>query len=241
MVAPARVGDVLVSLTWKKMQGRILAWSIFHRISEGLTTIALSFFVLGIFFHSRYEQAQWVGGIIFFAVILAGIFLVLNERAGRRFFQILKKILNLFQQIPLASKILSFEENLKQQFEIFYQTMAKFQSRHTLSLLILITLSGRVLIVLVNMMLLRALGVDLPALNVLGILAATWVGSFLSPTPSGIGVGDLAPSFMLSHYGYQESAGAYIILNRFIDFSLISFWSMMFASTSRKSLTVTAG
>jgi len=229
MLTPARAGDILASLTWKKLQGKVLAWSLFHRISEGLTTIFLSFLVLGLFFGSYYEESRWKAGMFLVGLVLIGIAFVLNERAGRTVFRFLRALLFRFKNFHWASRFLSWEERVKYHFELFHQTMARFRRSHTLGLLVFITFAGRGLIIIVNMCILRSLGVDLTVLEILGILAATWVSSFLAPTPGGIGIGDIAPSMILTHFGYEGSAGAFILINRILEIIMIAFWSTAFA------------
>ncbi len=229
MLTPARTGDVLASLAWKQMQGKVLAWSIFHRISEGVTTLVLCFLVLGFVFRSYFSHLRWVWMTVFLGGVILGILIVFSPSAGHWFFKNLKRILMKLKHFPFVLQILSFEEKIKNQLELFYETMGQFRKRHVLTLLVIITLGNRCVIIAANMALLRSLGVDLPPVSVLGILAATWMGSFFSPTPNGIGIGDVPPSLLLSRYGFADSAGAYILINRFIDILIIFFWSGLLA------------
>ena len=75
-----------------------------------------------------------------------------------------------------------------------------------------------------NIFLFQAFGIAVSPFQVLGILAVTWVSCFVSPSPNGIGIADLAPSFLLSSMGYRDYAGGFITVNRSIDVAIILFW-----------------
>ena len=232
MVTPARSGDLIASMAWKEIKGKVLAWSVFHRVSEGLVTIVISFSVLGLFFKSFYRGADWIFAFIVFGTLLSCIFIALHQAIGRAFFRFIKQILKKAETYKVVKKLLSFEEEIKHHFDLFHETLATFKRKKVLSYLVSMTLINRFTIVAFNVMLFRALGVHFPLINVLGVLAAAWVGSFLAPTPNGIGIGDVAPSLMMIHYGLHNEAGAYILISRLFDIAILLFWGYQFYSSS---------
>lgn len=227
MITPARSGDVIASLSWRGIQGKVLACSIFNRISEGLLTIAISLCVLGFFFQSYGERVRW-SFMAFVVTAIAGLIIfVFNRACGLFAFRIARTILQKGAGHAFIRKLLTYEEKIEAQIGFFYETMEQFRSRHVLTGLIAFTFLNRAITILVNMTLLYALGVFLPWTQVLGILAATWVSVFLSPVPGGFGIGDVAPSMILSNLGYPSQAANFIFINRVLDFALIFFWAVV--------------
>lgn len=224
MVTPARSGDVIASLSWRGIQGKVLACSIFNRISEGFLTIVISLSVLGFFFQSYGERVRWSFMVFVIAAIASLLIFVFNRACGMFFFKTFRGALQKGSANAFIKKLLSFEEKVEEQIGFFYDTMEQFRKKHVLAGLISFTLLNRVITITVNLTLLYALGVFLPWTQVLGILAATWVSVFLSPVPGGIGIGDVAPSLILSSLGYQAQAANFIFVNRLLDFALIFFW-----------------
>jgi uncharacterized protein (TIRG00374 family) len=229
MVTPARSGDIFASLAWKEMQGKVLAWSIFNRILEGMTTLILSFVILAIFFSSTLSGIQAQSVLIFFGLAILAILLIFSPRIGAHIFESTNHLLRKFDRSAFAHKILSYEEKIQEQITSFYETTAEFKRAHKLLLLVAITLVARGFSIAGNYWLFYSLGMNLSMNEVLGVLAVTWISSFLSPTPSGIGVGDIAPSVMLTQLGHKASAGGFLIINRMIDLSLILFWSALWS------------
>lgn len=231
MITPGRSGDILVSLSWRSIQGKVLAWSIFHRISEGSVTIIISLAIFGFFFNSYFESFRWPYVLVFLFLAVLAIFISLNRKAGMSFLKSCRDILLKFRGLILVARILKYEERIKRQMKFYYDTMAQFKSKHVLVLLIFITLLNRGVIIFLNGMILASLGVFVPWMIILGILASIWIGVFLAPTPGGLGIGDIAPSLILSGVGFKEYAGGFILLNRLIEASIILFWSFVFIRT----------
>ncbi len=232
-ITPVRSGDIFASLAWSKIQGRVLAWSVFNRISEGLTTFVFSLFIMLILFSESVSGISWFGIIIFLTLGSFCIAITFHRGFGFRFLGLAKKILARYPQNKIAAKILSYESALESQMEIFYKTMNTFKSHRVGWKLITIIWLNRVLIILVNKAILASLGVFISWTAVLGILAATWFSCFFSPTPSGIGIGDIAPGVILTGMGFQDYAGGYIVLNRLFDVAIILMWSFLWLFSVR--------
>lgn len=231
MVTPARSGDVIASLGWKGIQGKVLACAIFNRISEGVMTIILSLFILGLFFQSAVANLKWffIAGV--FSLVTLMVIFVFNRSWGMAFFHAFRKILQKFKERALIAKLLNYEKKIEDQIEFFYETMDQFRKKHALTKLVLFTFWNRSLVIFMNTAMLQALGVTLPWTKVLGILAATWVSMFLSPVPGGFGVGDVAPGLMLVSFGYKSQAGNFIVINHILDFVIIFLWTAVWMKT----------
>lgn len=239
MLTPARSGDVLASLSWRGIQGKVLACSIFNRISEGVMTLVISLCVFAFFFQSYLENLKWflVAGVFFaIAFLMFGVF---NRTFGLRVFHAIRVFLQKFSHRPLIARILAFEKQAEVQVEFFYDTMTQFRRKHVLPVLIGFTFVNRVVTIWVNMTLLFALGVFLPWPQVLGILAATWVSVFLTPIPGGFGIGDVAPSLILDNLGYRVQAGSFLVINHTLDIVIIFFWAVIWNRTLSKKFPKT--
>lgn len=235
MVTPARSGEMIASLAWAKMQGKILAWALVSRILEGALTLVLSFFVLGVFFKANFSQFQWPAVALCAVIIVALIWIIFHRATGLGIFHVFRNLLVKIRALPFIEKLLSFEQKAEEQLEKFYDTTGIFKQKHVMVALIGTTLLSRFFLVLANLFLLASLGLMLSWMSVLGILAVTWVSGFFAPTPNGIGLGDIAPSLLMSYMGYQEFAGGYIVMNRSIEMLILFVWACIWFSVTRSN------
>ncbi|MBN1687616.1 MAG: flippase-like domain-containing protein [Candidatus Omnitrophica bacterium] len=233
MLSPARSGDIIVSLGWRRIQGKVLAWSIFNRITEGGTTLVLSLFILGVFFSSYLASTYWILMAVILFLISLIVFLSFHQKSGLIICSWVKGFLQRFNGIAIIDRLFKYEEAIERHVVLFYQTMEIFRARRVLVLLIGVTLVKRATVIVMAMAILMAIGVRLPLLTVLGILAAMWMSVILSPVPGGIGIGDIAPGLILSILGFQAQAGPYIVLNRFFELMMVLFWGMMWWGSIR--------
>lgn len=240
MITPARAGDILASFAWPTYQGNILAWSVLNRILEGGMTLIIAILVLGLFFGSALESFRWSGLLIFSAFTVAGVVLIFNRKFGMWILEKIKAYLRHNQQRTWAFKLLKFEVHVEDQMRIFYDTLDEMRKAHALMLVILMTIAARFCTIFSNYYSLHALGAPLGLRDTMGILALTWISGFFSPTPNGLGVGDLPPSLLLSHMGYQAYAGSFILINRLLEVLLMLGWiavGIISPKLYKKSLT----
>lgn len=224
MITPARTGDLLASFAWPSYQGNILAWSILNRILEGGMTLIVALLVLGLFFSSTLEGFRWSGLLIFSVFTVAGVLLIFNRKFGIWILGGIKSFLRKNQQRAWASKLLKFETHAEEQMRVFYDTLDEMRKAHALVFVILLTVAARFCTVFSNYYSLHALGAHLGFRETMGILALTWVSGFFAPTPNGLGIGDLPPSLLLSHMGYQAYAGSFVLINRLLEVLLMLGW-----------------
>lgn len=227
MVTPARAGDLLASFAWPAYQGTILAWSILNRIFEGGMTIVLALVVLGFFFSRTLEGLHWSGLLVFTAIAVCGITLVFSRKFGSFVFDIAKKLLRKWERFGWTRRILNFENHIEAQMKIFYDTLDEMKKAHALTQLLFLTLLARFCTIFSNYILLHSLGAYLRWQDLLGILAVTWVSGFFAPTPNGIGIGDLPPSLLLAHLGYQAFAGSFVVMNRLLEAVITAVWFLI--------------
>ena len=69
------------------------------------------------------------------------------------------------------------------------------------------------------------------------VMVLSAIGSYLSPTPGGIGVGDIPPVYFLFINGYRENIGAYILLMRGAVYLVAFGWYLFSAALYRKTLS----
>ncbi len=227
MVTPARTGDLLASFAWPAYQGRMLAWAILNRILEGSMTIVLALLVLGFFFTSALEGMRWGGLLLFSGFAVCGVILIFNRKWGIQFFEKVRQFLRQRESVGWARRFLKFEMHIEEQVKVFYDTLDEMKKAHALMALIFLTLLARVCTVVSNYFLLHSLGVFLNWPDLFGILAVTWVAGFFAPTPNGIGIGDLPPSLLLAHLGYQAYAGSFILMNRLLEAAVTFAWGLI--------------
>lgn len=229
MVSPARSGDLIASLAWPKIQGKVLAWSLFNRITEGLGTLLIAALVFVFAVGSYHVGMQWTAlGVIFLAAVLV-IAVIFNENFGLFFLGASISFLRNRRQSKAVKKILDYELKIREQLKFFYQVMSGLKTWDGTILFSGMICFSRFFTIASNYYLVRALGMDLTAREILMLLSISWLSFFASPTPNGIGVGDVPPSLYLNSLGYEAYIGGYLILNRTLEFLILATWSAIWS------------
>lgn len=118
------------------------------------------------------------------------------------------------ENIGFFKRILNLEERIIEEVGHFYKSTKYLFSWQTILTLVLFSCFHWAIMVFANWALFISVGSEVPLHIILASMILNAIGSFISPTPGGIGLGDIPPVYFLYINGYRENVGAYLLLGR---------------------------
>jgi uncharacterized protein (TIRG00374 family) len=79
-----------------------------------------------------------------------------------------------------------------------------------------------------------SVGMEVPFKIILAVMVLSAIGSFISPTPGGIGLGDIPPVYFLFINGYYENVGAFLLLGRVAVYVVAFGWYFLWTGVHHK-------
>ena len=235
---PARTGEFAVALFINETKGNISSIVLFNRVLESSFTLLMTILIFSLFFRKFLPSKSWILIVFVVGVILILYMLVVKESWGIFILSKGKKILTSLRKYKLFQIILNLEERIVAEVSLFYTTMKRLFSLRTVLVLFLFTLTSWVIMMGANWLLFSSVGSHVPFVMIAGVMVLSAIGSYLSPTPGGIGVGDIPPVYFLFINGYRENIGAYILLMRAAVYLVAIGWYLFSATLYRKTLSL---
>lgn len=242
IITPGRSGEFLTAFFVKEMKGKVSSMVFLNRVVESSITLLIAILIFGVLFRNFLTSKSWIFvgaalGIILFLLYVfatkekAGIYMLSK---GKRFMMVLKRV-KLFQMI------LNLEDKIVREVEHFYISFRSLFSWQTIPVLALCTCFTWALMVVANWTLFRSVGSEVPFTIIIGVMVLSAIGSFISPTPGGIGLGDIPPVYFLFVNGYHENVGAFILLGRVAVYAVAFGWYFFATGVYRKKTLVKKG
>ena len=223
-ITPVRSGEFVAAFMGKGVQGKIASLLLFNRLIESIVTFLIALFVFGFFLKDVISLESWISfGIILGSLLLFFYFLVTKEQLGLWLLTKGQKIFTILGKGKFSKKILDSEKKMTKEVGEFYKSTRKLFSMDTVIFVLLLTILNWALILLANWGIFFSMGVSISLMTVLAVIVLSAIGSFISPTPGGIGLGDIPSAYFLLTQGCQE-AGAYLILARFAVYVVAFGW-----------------
>ena len=225
IITPAHTGEFVTALFVKKTRGKVSSIVVFNRFIEGSVTLLAAIFIFRVLFRNILSSRSW----IFIGAALGMILFILYGFATKERFGIFilskgKKILIALKKFKLLQVILNFEEMIAREVGYFYQSMKILSSWQTVLALIFFTALTWVIMTFANRNLFLSVGMVVPFKMIIAVMVLSAIASFISPTPGGIGLGDIPAVYFLLSNGYHENVGAYLILGRVATYAVAFGW-----------------
>lgn len=215
IITPGRTGEFVTALFMKENKGKISSIVFFNRVIESSFTLLIAIFVFGVLFSNFLPSKSWILIGIASGIILFLIYgLATEERFGIFILSKGKKLLVLLRRIKLFQMILNLEERVAMEVLHFYQSMKSLFSLRTVLGLIFLTCITWMTMTYANWSLFLSVGMAVPFKIIIAVMVLSAIGSFISPTPGGIGLGDIPPVYFLLLHGYHNNVGAFLLLGR---------------------------
>lgn len=225
IISPARTGEFITALFFQEKKGALSSIVFFNRVVESSITFIMALLVFSMIFTSFIDARSWLTMGLLLGGILLFFYLIATRRMFAVFFLSLgKRILLRLKNIRIFQGILALEERIVKELEHFYESMGNLFSTRPVVLLILLTVLSWLIMVFGNWALLKSVSLDVPLTIILGSMILAAIASFVSPTPGGIGLGDIPPVYFLYVHGYRENIGAYLILGRAASYVVALGW-----------------
>lgn len=235
IVTPGRSGEFVTAFFVRKMKGRVSSMVFLNRVVESSITLLISILIFGVLYRNFLTSKSWIligtsFGIALFLLYVfamkkkAGIFMLSK---GKRFLMVLKKF-KVFQMI------LNLEDRIIREVEHFYTSFKKLLSWQTIPVLVIFTCLTWALMVVANWSIFRSVGSEVPFTIIMGVMVLSAIGSFVSPTPGGIGLGDIPPVYFLFINKYNENVGAFILIGRVASYGVAFGWYFFAAGVFHK-------
>ena len=234
---PARTGEFAVALFINETKGNISSIVLFNRVLESSFTLLMTILIFSLFFRNFLPSKSWILIGFVLGVILILYMVVVKESWGIFILSKGKKILTSLRKHKPFQIILNLEERIVTEVSLFYTTMKRLFSLRTVLVLFLFTLTSWVIMMGANWFLFSSVGSSVPFKMIAGVMVLSAIGSYFSPTPGGIGVGDIPPVYFLFINGYRENIGAYILLMRGTVYLVAIGWYLFSATLYRKTLS----
>lgn len=235
IITPGRSGEFVTALFVKKTKGKVSSMVFLNRVIESSITLLITIFIFGVLFRKFLTLKSWisVGAALGVALSLLYIFAT-KERVGIYMLLMGKKLLMTLERVKLFQMILKLEDKIVKEVEHFYLSMKSLLSWQIILGLALLTCFIWALMVIANWTLFQSVGMEVPVTIILGVMVLSAIGSFISPTPGGIGLGDIPPVYFLFANGYQKNVGAFILLGRVTVYAVAFGWYFFVAGIFRK-------
>jgi uncharacterized protein (TIRG00374 family) len=241
IITPARTGEFVTALFVKEMKGKVSSIVLFNRVIESSITLLIAIFVFGVLLRNFLPSESW----IFIGAALGIILFLLygfstKERFGLFIFSKGKKLLIFLKGIKFFGRILNLEERIVREVGHFYQSMRSLFSWRTVLILIFLTCIIWTIMAFANWFLFLSVGIRVSFKIVIAVMVLSAIGSFISPTPGGIGLGDIPVVYFLFLNGYHENVGAYLLLGRLAVYVIAFGWYFLWAGVYHKSTLMKA-
>ena len=234
---PARTGEFAVALFINETKGNISSIVLFNRVLESSFTLLMTILIFSLFFRNFLPSESWMLIGFVLGVILILYMVVVKESWGIFILSKGKKVLSSLKKYKPVQIILNLEERIVTEVSLFYTTMKRLFSPRAVLVLVLFTLTSWVIMMGANWFLFSSVGSHVPFKVIAAVMVLSAIGSYLSPTPGGIGVGDIPPVYFLFINGYRENIGAYILLMRGAVYLVALGWYLFSATFYRKTLS----
>lgn len=235
ILTPGRTGEFITALLVKETKGRISSMVLFNRVIESSITLLVAIFVFGILFRNFLPSKSWVyigitlGALLFFVYLVAT-----KERFGIFILSKGKRSLIFMNRIKFFQKCLDLEDRITKEVGHFYQSMKDLFSWPAISILILFTFITWLTMTCANWSLFLSVGMEVPFKIIIAVMVLSAIGSFISPTPGGIGLGDIPPVYFLVVHGYQQNVGAFLLLGRVTVYVVAFAWYFLWTGIYHK-------
>lgn len=230
-ISPGRTGEFLPALFVTDIQGKLSSVILFNRVIDSSITFLLAVFLFGLFFKGFLDPRSWLTIGVVLATFLVGVYvLATKESVGIYVLSRGKRLLLRMERVPLFRRILNLEERIVSEISHFYGSMKNLFTWQTVSILVLIALFFWSLMVAANWAFFMSVGQDVPLRIIFATIILAAIASFISPTPGGIGFGDIPPVYFLYLHGYQEGVGAFLLVGRVAVYVAAFGWYLFSAS-----------
>jgi uncharacterized protein (TIRG00374 family) len=234
---PARTGEFAVAFFINETKGNISSIVLFNRVLESSFTLLMTILIFSLFFRNFLPSKSWILIGLVLGVISILCLLVVKKSWGIFILSKGKKVLIRLKKHKPFQIILNLEEKIVMEVNLFYTTMKRLFSPRVVVVLILFTLTSWVIMMGANRFLFSSVGSYVPFSIIAAVMVLSAIGSYLSPTPGGIGIGDIPPVYFLFINGYRENIGAYILLMRAAVYLVTLGWYFFSATLYRKALS----
>lgn len=230
IITPGRTGEFVTALFLRETKGKLSSIVLFSRVIESSITLLIAIFVFGVLFRNFLPSKSWIYIGVTLGIILLFLYgIATKERFGIFILSQGKRLLICLRRIQFFQRILNLEEKIGREVGHFYQSMKSLFFWRTVLGLVFLTCITWVVVTYANWSLFLSVGMDVPFNIIVGMMVLSAIGSFISPTPGGIGLGDVPPILFLFVHGYRDHVGAFLLLGRLVVFIVAFGWYFLWA------------
>jgi len=230
IITPGRTGEFIIPFVIKEGKGMISSSVLFNRFIESFLTLLFAVIIFLFVFDGfiAFKTLLLIGMLFVCMYIILCVF-VTKRRFESLIINIGNQLLLKLKRIRFLNVILKKEERFAKEIESFYQSNRSLFSWNIIFSFIFLTMLTWVVMIGANYAFFLSVGIDVPFKIILAVMILGAIGMFLSPTPAGIGLGDIPPVYFLYLNGYRENIGAFIIIVRVIVMTAAFLWYLLAA------------
>lgn len=225
IVTPFRSGEVVPAFFKEKDKDKFFSLTIADRFYESLTTLLLITMALYFLFSDLFGENAWlvIGLMIAALLFFYLIFTVEN------FYLFVKSIIQFpgreKREMRLRNKFVAFLDDV-------YISVKKTLGIRISLLLFLITIAATLIDVLMFKFVFAAVGIDIGFGDSTIAFSFLSLINFVSPTPSGVGIGDAGYLALATRLGVgtQGQIGSFLVLARVFVVSLTLLYVLLFSA-----------
>lgn len=228
LVTPFRSGEVVPSFFEDRDKDKFFSLTVADRFYESLTTIIVITAALFFLFSDLFDRNAWfVIGVMIAALAL--FYLIFSVESFYVFF---KSVI----QYPGKN---SSKKSFRKRFIVFlddvYLSISKALGVKVSLILFLITMAATLIDVLMFKYLFMAVGIDIGYADSAVAFSFLSLINFVSPTPSGVGIGDAGYLALATRLeiGSQAQIGSFLVLTRVYIVALALLYALIFHAVKK--------
>ena len=204
LIVPFRAGEIVPAVLSEHSQGQLASIVVANRLLESSMTLTIFLFLFGRYFRHRlavsFRLPSWAVPVSL-AVLGFAVAIIFWIALG-----------------PGLPPWLV--RRMTRQLATFARSLVSLSIK-TLPAMLLLTGLAWSVDMLARWAIFKAVHMSLPLLAVAATMSLQAISGFISPTPGGIGLGQLPPAYFLQALGYRSGIGAFFVLGSFLSYLVV--------------------
>ncbi|PIP24092.1 MAG: hypothetical protein COS25_02560 [Candidatus Nealsonbacteria bacterium CG02_land_8_20_14_3_00_37_10] len=226
MITPFRSGEIIPTFL-EKEKDKFLSMTLADRFYESLTTIMVAVAAFVFLFSGVFQKNFWPV-IIFFILVLVLFYVIFTVESVYLFFRSIAVRKKTFEKNNFVNKLVVFFDKL---FIVIKKTLGIKNS----AVLLFLTLTATILDVLVFKYIFEVVNIHTDIFGAATAFSFLSLVNFISPTPSGIGIGDAGYLSFSDKIGFANGSqiASFLILTRIASIAMILFYILVISGYNK--------
>lgn len=228
MITPFRSGEIIPTFL-EKEKDKFLSITLVDRFYESLTTIMITVMAFIFLFSGIFQKNFWPV-IVFFVLILVLFYIIFTIESVYLFFRSLVIRKKTFTENNFGKRLVIFFDKL---FVVIKKTLGIKNS----IILLIFTLTATIIDVIVFKYIFEVVNIHTDIFGAATAFSFLSLVNFISPTPSGIGIGDAGYLSFSDKIGFSNGSqiASFLILTRIVSITMILFYILVISGYNKLS------